>query len=64
MKAIGKLRGGGEALKTVEACRKSEYKKGGVKNNKNKQELSKNVSTNGIRLYIKTWSQFINKIIP
>ena len=36
---------------------------GGVKNNKNMQRVSsiRNVCTNGVRLYIETWSQFVNK---
>ena len=38
--------GGGWALKTTGLCRKSECKKGGVKNNINMQELFKNLCTN------------------
>ena len=38
--------GGGGALKTTGLCRKSECKKGGVKNNINMQELFKNLCTN------------------
>ena len=36
---------------------------GGVKNNKNMQRVSsiRNVCQNGVRLYIETWSQFVNK---